>query len=93
MDGSELHRTAEGAFGKALGGVKRIIGRSVPVGARTFVHSAVLAGDSSDGLYSSDCKPAPFARYGDSEAGRIIQRQIWDETLSELRELINAEYC
>ncbi|OQE43727.1 hypothetical protein PENCOP_c003G00470 [Penicillium coprophilum] len=46
--GSELHRTAEGAFGKVLSGMKRVLGRSVSVGARTLVHAAVLAGESSD---------------------------------------------
>lgn len=59
--GSELHRTAEGAFGKALGGMKRVIGRSVSMGARTLVHSSVLAGEPSNGKYLSDNKPAPFA--------------------------------
>ncbi|OQE13093.1 hypothetical protein PENFLA_c054G01465 [Penicillium flavigenum] len=38
--GSELHRTAEGAFEKVLGGMKRVIGRSVSMGARTLVHSS-----------------------------------------------------
>ncbi|RHZ65527.1 uncharacterized protein CDV56_109133 [Aspergillus thermomutatus] len=46
--GSELHRTAEGAFGKVLSGMKRVIGRSVSMGARTLVHSSVLAGDPSN---------------------------------------------
>jgi NAD(P)-dependent dehydrogenase (short-subunit alcohol dehydrogenase family) len=89
--GSELHRTAEGAVGKVLSGLKRVIGRSVSVGARTLVHSSVLAGDPSNGQYLSDCKPAPFAGYGDSDAGRITQGQVWNETMSELRQVMNVD--
>ncbi|GLI74713.1 hypothetical protein PoHVEF18_002960 [Penicillium ochrochloron] len=89
--GSELHRTAEGVLGKVLGGVKRMIGRSTSMGARTLVHSAVLAGDSSNGRYLSDCKPAPFAGYGDSDAGRIVQGRVWDLTLAELGSVMDVE--
>ncbi|KAJ5230489.1 hypothetical protein N7489_011197 [Penicillium chrysogenum] len=87
--GSELHRTAEGAFGKVLGGMKRVIGRSVSMGARTLVHSSVLAGEPSNGMYLSDNKPAPFAGYGDSDSGRIIQTQMWQESLSELAPVVD----
>jgi hypothetical protein len=34
-------------------------------------------------MYLSDNKPAPFAGYGDSDSGRIIQTQMWQESLSE----------
>ncbi|KAJ5783893.1 uncharacterized protein N7518_009570 [Penicillium psychrosexuale] len=89
--GSELHRTAEGAFGKVLAGMKRVIGRSVSMGARTLVHSSVLAGDASNGKYLSDNKQAPFAGYGDSDSGRIIQAQVWKETISELAPVVDID--
>jgi NAD(P)-dependent dehydrogenase (short-subunit alcohol dehydrogenase family) len=89
--GSELHRTAEGVFGKVLGGMKRVIGRSTSMGARTLVHSSVLAGDESNGRYLSDCKSAPFAGYGDSDAGRITQGRVWDLTLAELSSVMDIE--
>ncbi|KAJ5834365.1 Short-chain dehydrogenase/reductase SDR [Penicillium robsamsonii] len=89
--GSELHRTAEGAFGTVLSGMKRVTGRSVSMGARTLVHSSVLAGEPSNGKYLSDNKPAPFAGYGDSDSGRITQVQIWKETLSELGPVVNID--
>ncbi|PYI10677.1 NAD(P)-binding protein, partial [Aspergillus sclerotiicarbonarius CBS 121057] len=82
--GSELHRTAEGAFGKMLGSVKMVVGRSTAMGARTLVHSVVLAGEESNGMYLSDCKIALFAGYGDSESGRATQRRVWEETVREL---------
>ncbi|KXG46530.1 Short-chain dehydrogenase/reductase SDR [Penicillium griseofulvum] len=87
--GSELHRTAEGAFGTVLSGMKRVIGRSVSMGARTLVHASVLAGEPSNGRYMSDNKPAPFAGYGDSDSGRITQAQVWKETLTELGPVVD----
>ncbi|KAJ5855880.1 uncharacterized protein N7529_009824 [Penicillium soppii] len=89
--GSELHRTAEGAFGKVLGGMKRVIGRSVSMGARTLVHSSVLAGEPSNGKYLSDNRPASFAGYGDSGPGRVTQVQVWKETLSELGLVVDID--
>ncbi|KAJ5382396.1 Short-chain dehydrogenase/reductase SDR [Penicillium concentricum] len=89
--GSELHRTAEGAFATVLGGMKRVIGRSISMGARTLVHSSVLAGEPSNGKYLSDNKPAPFAGYGDSDSGIITQAQVWKETLSELGPVVNID--
>ncbi|KAJ5521749.1 Short-chain dehydrogenase/reductase SDR [Penicillium freii] len=89
--GSELHRTAEGVFGGILSGMKRVLGRSLSMGARTLVHAAVLAGENSDGRYLSDCKMAPFASYGDSDDGRKMQTQVWKETAAELSRVVDME--
>ncbi|OQD65516.1 hypothetical protein PENPOL_c006G04212 [Penicillium polonicum] len=89
--GSELHRTAEGAFAGVLSGMKRVMGRSLSMGARTLVHAAVLAGESSDGRYLSDCKVAPFAGYGDSDDGRKMQTQVWKETAAELSRVVDMD--
>jgi NAD(P)-dependent dehydrogenase (short-subunit alcohol dehydrogenase family) len=89
--GSELHRTVDGALGKFLGGVKRVIGRPVSMGARTLVHSSVLAGESSNGQYMSDNKPSPFAGYGNSDAGRKVQARVWEETILELSKVMDAK--
>ncbi|KAJ9219928.1 hypothetical protein DTO027B5_6879 [Paecilomyces variotii] len=88
--GSELHRGAEGVLGKALGGVKRVVGRPVSMGARTLVHAAVVAGPESNGKYLSDNRQAPFAGYGDSDSGRITQRKVWDETVTELSKVVDT---
>ncbi|CAG8124980.1 unnamed protein product [Penicillium olsonii] len=89
--GSELHRTAEGVFGKVLGGLKRVIGRSVSMGARTLVHSSVLAGEPSNGKYLSDNKEAQFAGYGDSDSGKITQALVWKETIPELGPVVDMD--
>lgn len=53
--GSGLHREVPGMQGAVLGGVKRIIGRSIAVGARTLVDGAVGKGSESHGRYLEDC--------------------------------------
>ncbi|KAI9376782.1 NAD(P)-binding protein [Aspergillus egyptiacus] len=88
--GSELHRSLEGVLGKVFGGVKRVAGRSVSMGARTLVHAAVVVGADSNGKYLSDNRSAPFAGYGDSSAGRDTQRGVWDETITELSKVIDT---
>lgn len=88
--GSELHRGATGTvFVKILETVKRIIGRSVQVGAKTPVHGAVLAGPESNGRYLSDCRVAPFADYAESRKGKIIKRKVWDEMGSEVGKVVD----
>ncbi|CAI7613123.1 unnamed protein product [Penicillium glandicola] len=90
--GSELHRTAEGAFGGVISGMKRLIGRPLSVGARTLVHAAVLAGESSDGKYLSDCRVSPFAGYAEkTDGGREIQAQVWEETMAELSRVVDID--
>lgn len=89
--GSELHRTAEGAFAVVLGSMKRVVGRSTSMGARTLVHGAVLAGPPSNGKYLSDCRPGPFAGYESHENGRNTQRRVWDETVAEFKEVVNMD--
>ncbi|KAJ5375159.1 Short-chain dehydrogenase/reductase SDR [Penicillium concentricum] len=89
--GSELHSRAEGALGKVFSGMKRVVGRSVSMGAQTLVHAAVLAGESEDGRYLSDCKVAPFSGYGESCAGRKMQAQVWEETVGDLNRVMNID--
>lgn len=89
--GSDLHRFAEGTFAIFLGSLKRVIGRSTSVGARTLVHGAVLAGPSSNGKYLSDCRPAAFAGFENRDGGRETQRKVWDETVAELKEVVNID--
>jgi NAD(P)-dependent dehydrogenase (short-subunit alcohol dehydrogenase family) len=56
---SGLHREVPGAQGAVLGGVKRVIGRSTWIGARTLVDGAVMQGRESHGRYLEDCKAKP----------------------------------
>jgi len=54
--GSGLHTEVPGVVGAVLGTVKRIIGQTTMVGARTLVDGAVVQGAGSHGQYLSDCR-------------------------------------
>lgn len=90
--GSDLHRSIGGVLGKIFGAVKRILGRSTPVGARTLVHAAVVAGNESHGKYLMDQRIAPFADYMDTENGKEITKQMWGELGEELQKVIGLEH-
>lgn len=57
--GSGLHREVPGVQGAILGTVKRGIGRSTKIGARTLVDGAVVQAQESHGRYLEDCKVKP----------------------------------
>lgn len=52
--GSGLHRHATGIFGAILNGYKRVVGRSISIGARTLVNAAVVQKNATHGKYLSD---------------------------------------
>lgn len=54
--GTGLHGEFSGALDLIFGLVKRAIGRSTSVGARTLVSAAVVLGDESHGKYTTDCR-------------------------------------
>ncbi|KAL4791123.1 hypothetical protein BDV19DRAFT_393365 [Aspergillus venezuelensis] len=89
--GSDLHRGAPGVAGKIPGGVKRVVGRSVAVGARALVHVAVCAGVESDGMYLSDCAVAPFAGFGNTKGGRRVQKLVCGEIMGKSGGVIDIE--
>lgn len=57
--GSGLHRDASGIIGGVLSVMKRAIGRSSAVGARTLVDAAVVQGSNTHGKYLGDCRIKP----------------------------------
>lgn len=89
--GSELHRTLSGGLGKVFGGMKRAIGRSTDVGARTLVHGAVVAGKESQGCYLSDEKVAPWMDFVVGEKGTQAQREMWRELGQELAGAVDVD--
>ncbi|KAL8778231.1 MAG: hypothetical protein Q9213_007510 [Squamulea squamosa] len=87
--GSELHRSISGPFGAVFGGMKRAIGRSTEVGARTLVHGAVVAGKETHGCYLSDEKVAPWMDFVITQKGEQAAHEMWRELGEELRGVIN----
>ncbi|CAO1606301.1 hypothetical protein XANCAGTX0491_009800 [Xanthoria calcicola] len=89
--GSELHRAITGPLGAVFGGVKRAIGRSTEVGARTLVHGAVVAGQETHGCYLSDEKVAPWMDFVITPKGEQAAHEMWKELSEELRGVINID--
>ncbi|KAL9595241.1 MAG: hypothetical protein Q9219_006575 [cf. Caloplaca sp. 3 TL-2023] len=89
--GSELHRTITGPLGLIFGGMKRAIGRSTPVGARTLVHGAVVAGKETHGCYLSDEKVAPWMDFVVTDKGEQAGQELWGELSEELRGVIDVD--
>ncbi len=89
--GSELHRTLSGPLGKVFGGMKRAIGRSTEVGARTLVHGAVVAGEETHGRYLSDEKVAPLMDFPLTPTGEACGREMWEEMEEEFGTSVNVK--
>ncbi|KAF7504189.1 hypothetical protein GJ744_002608 [Endocarpon pusillum] len=90
-NGTELDRTLSGWLGKVFVGMKRGIGRSTDVGARTLVHAAVVAGNESQGCYLSDQKVAPWMDFVVSEKGTQARREMWREMRQELAGVVDVD--
>lgn len=88
--GSELHRDVDGVLGGILAVVKRIMGRSTPLGARTLAHAAVVASAESHGKFLSDEKITAFADYPSTPDGKAMQRQLWEEMAKELEGVVDV---
>ncbi|KAL9011914.1 MAG: hypothetical protein Q9173_003285 [Seirophora scorigena] len=89
--GSELHRSLTGPLGAVFGGMKRAIGRSTEVGARTLVHGAVVAGRETHGCYLSDEKVAPWMDFVITSKGEQGAREMWKELGEELSGVIDID--
>ncbi|RYP11736.1 hypothetical protein DL765_007632 [Monosporascus sp. GIB2] len=73
-----------GISGGILAVVKRMIGRSPPVGARTLTDAAVKHGEEVPGQYLGDCKLKPMAPLVYEPESAKLAQQLWGETMTEL---------
>ncbi|KIX03866.1 uncharacterized protein Z518_07419 [Rhinocladiella mackenziei CBS 650.93] len=62
---------------------KAVFGRTVPVGASTYIDAAVVKGKETHGCYVADWKISPFAAFVYSPKGEAIREQLWKETMAE----------
>lgn len=62
----------------------RLIGRTAEVGGRTLT-SAIAAGPETHGQYVSECRVKPASVFVQSEDGRRVQREIWEELVNIIR--------
>ncbi|KAH8159955.1 hypothetical protein CIB48_g8288 [Xylaria polymorpha] len=83
--GSGLHHeTMTGLPGYIFAGIKRIIGRSMRIGARCLTDAAVKHGEESHGQYIGDGKLKPFSPIIYKTEGLKIAEVLWQETMEEL---------
>ncbi|TDZ27768.1 Short chain dehydrogenase yanD [Colletotrichum sidae] len=66
-----------------MGLLKKTLGRSIEVGARSYLDAAIVKGPESHGSFTSDgvIKPWPAVMY--TSEGRGLRERIWAETKKE----------
>ncbi|UPL02100.1 hypothetical protein LCI18_013034 [Fusarium solani-melongenae] len=62
---------------------KAIFGRSLPVGASTYVDAVAVKGKESHGCFVSNWKIAPFAAFVYAPEGEVARETLWQETMAE----------
>ncbi|KAI3327603.1 NAD(P)-binding protein [Xylariaceae sp. AK1471] len=82
--GSDLGRQAGGLLSIVYAASTYLLGRRCAVGARTYVHAAVVLGEESHGQYVEDAKIQPMPPLVYTSEGRRIAKLLFEETLDEL---------
>ncbi|KAL3440426.1 NAD(P)-binding protein [Aspergillus insuetus] len=71
--------------GYAARSMQFLIALDASVGARALVDAAVNHGPTSQGQYVEDGKVVPMASFVYQPRGKAITKQLWQETMAELR--------
>ncbi|KAI1278197.1 hypothetical protein F5Y07DRAFT_406893 [Xylaria sp. FL0933] len=91
--GTGLPREGDGTFlGYLVGVAMRLIGKPIPLGARTIVHAACNFGAEVHGQYVEDGEIRPKAVLIYQPEGKALCKQLWDETMTELS-FADVEAC
>ncbi|KAI9706194.1 MAG: hypothetical protein M1820_004955 [Bogoriella megaspora] len=61
-----------------------LFARSCEVGSRTLVNCIALTGEESHGKFVNNDQPSRTSSYIESEKGKRMQRQFWDELMMRL---------
>ncbi|KAM5341721.1 hypothetical protein ACJ41O_014752 [Fusarium nematophilum] len=69
---------------------KAVFGRSLPVGASTYIDAAVVKGKESHGCFVSNWKISPFAAFVYTPDGEAVREKLWKETMAEF-EFVGAQ--
>ncbi|KAI8962998.1 hypothetical protein F5Y11DRAFT_173117 [Daldinia sp. FL1419] len=64
---------------------KAILGRSVPVGASTYIDATIVKGKESHGCLVANWKISSFAAFAYTSAGEAVREQLWRETMEEFK--------
>ncbi|KAI0380591.1 hypothetical protein F5Y04DRAFT_95009 [Hypomontagnella monticulosa] len=63
---------------------KALLGRTLPVGASTYVDAVVVKGKESHGCYVANWKVSSFAAFAYTPEGEAVRERLWKETMKEL---------
>lgn len=61
-----------------------LLGRDCEVGSRTLVNCVTMCGKESHGKYVNNDQPGKSSSYVESQEGRQMQKQFWDELMAKL---------
>ncbi|VDC04947.1 unnamed protein product [Peniophora sp. CBMAI 1063] len=81
---TDLQRGAPFLIDAFFTSFKAIFGRTVPVGASTYVDAVAVKGKESHGCFLSNWKISPFAAFLYTPEGEAARKQLWKETMEEL---------
>ncbi|CZR52829.1 related to short-chain dehydrogenase/reductase family protein, putative [Phialocephala subalpina] len=81
---SRLNRDTRGAVKWVMWLAEGIAGRTMEVGASTYVDAAVVKGAESHGCFVMDWEVKPFAKMVYEPEGKGVIDRLWEETLDEL---------
>ncbi|KAL3417238.1 short-chain dehydrogenase [Phlyctema vagabunda] len=83
--GTDLAREARGALWIASKAFSSIAGRPVDRGAATYIDALLGHGRESHGCFLMNTQVSPLAAFYYTTDGRVVQEQVWKETLEELK--------
>ncbi|KAL3471659.1 hypothetical protein BJX99DRAFT_237068 [Aspergillus californicus] len=68
-----------------LSRVKRLMARTIEVGASNYIYATVVEGKESHGSFVSEWKFQPYPPIVYGELGNTLKERLWEETLKELQ--------
>ncbi|KAI2611907.1 hypothetical protein GGR54DRAFT_334512 [Hypoxylon sp. NC1633] len=64
---------------------KAVLGRTVPVGASTYIDAVAVKGKESHGCYVANWKISSFPAFIYTPEGNAVGERLWKETMTEFR--------
>ncbi|KAI5457498.1 hypothetical protein BGZ63DRAFT_394870 [Mariannaea sp. PMI_226] len=80
---TDLQRGIPSLIAVAFSCMKAIFGRSLPVGASTYVDAVAVKGKESHGCFLSSWRISSYAAFAYTAEGATVRDQLWQETMKE----------
>lgn len=82
--GTAFGRDTSPIFQRLAGVLQFFFARTVESGASTYVDAVLSKGEESHGSFVSDWAIKPYAAIWYTDAGRTLDKRLWEETMEEL---------